>query len=168
MKFEYCPVCGVKTIQRKIGDEGLMPYCTGCQTPLFDFFSCCVIALVVNEYNEAALLRQNYISEQYDNLVSGYMKPGESAESAIKREIKEEIGLDIESLEIVGTYWLDKKDVLMICFFAHTIKKELHLSPEVDSAHWVPIYEAIHLVHPKGSASYALLEAYLGNKHSLS
>lgn len=168
MEFKYCPNCGKMAVKREIGDEGIMPYCEICEKPLFDMFSSCVIALVVNEYEEAALLRQNYISTQYDNLVSGYMKPGESAEEAITREIKEEIGIDINSLEIVGTYWFDKKDVLMIGFFATAQKKELVLSSEVDFARWVSVNESIHMVHPKGSVSYALLAKYLKKKFCMS
>ena len=49
MKFTYCPDCGTKLIQKEIGDEGLMPYCENCKKPLFDMFSTCIIALVVNE-----------------------------------------------------------------------------------------------------------------------
>lgn len=168
MKFKYCPECGSKAVEKEIGDEGIMPYCVNCKKPLFDMFSTCVIALVVNEYEEAALLRQNYISTQYDNLVSGYMMPGESAEEAVIREVREEIGVDITSLKIIGTYWFDKKDVLMIGFFAAAQKKELILSSEVDFAHWVSVDDAIHMVHPKGSVSYTLLDEYLKKRCSIS
>ena len=78
MRFTYCPDCGTKLIQKEVGDEGFMPYCDNCKKPLFDMFSSCIIALVTNEKQEVALLRQNYISTDYYNLVSGYMKPGET------------------------------------------------------------------------------------------
>lgn len=48
-------------------------------------FSTCIIALAVDEQGEVALLRQGYISSQYHVLVSGYMKPGESAEESAAR-----------------------------------------------------------------------------------
>lgn len=160
MRFHYCPDCGRRLVQRSIGDEGDVPYCEGCGKPLFDMFSTCVIVLVVNEQGEAALLRQSYISSQYHNLVSGYMKPGETAEETARREVKEEIGVDVASLEITGSYWFGKKDMLMIAFIARAGKKDLVLSQEVDGAQWVPVRDALGMVHPKGSISYALLEEY--------
>ena len=161
MHFKYCPECGSKLTAKEIGDEGLVPFCEECNRPLFDMFSCCIIAAVVNEYEEAAILRQNYISTKYYNLVSGYMKPGETAEETAMREVQEEIGVSMESLTFAGTYWFGKKDMLMIGFIGRAKKMELALSEEVNRAEWVPVTEAIHMVHPKGSISYTLLEKYL-------
>lgn len=161
MRFTYCPHCGTKLIQKEIGDEGLMPYCENCDAPMFDMFSTCIIALVVNEYDEALLLRQKYISDHYYNLVSGYMKPGERAEETTVREIAEETGIVIESLEFAGTYWFEKKGLLMIGFFAWAKKQEPKLSGEVDAAAWVSLADAIGMVHPEGSVSHTLVDLYL-------
>lgn len=158
MRFTYCPDCGTKLTERIIGDEGLVPYCALCQKPLFDMFSSCVIVLVINEKGEAALLRQNYISDKYYNLISGYMKPGENAEETARREVLEEIGISVSSLNLTGTYWFAKKDMLMIGFLAEAKKTDFQLSEEVDSAQWVPVEEALQLVHPKGSVSHTLVE----------
>ena len=161
MRFTYCPDCGTKLVEKEIGDEGMVPFCETCSKPWFDMFSTCVIALVINEYGEAALLRQNYLSNQYHNLVSGYMKPGESAEQTAIREIKEEIGVDVERLEPAETYWYVRKGMLMIGFFAYGKKVDLTLSGEVDEARWVPVQESVNYVHPKGSISHNLIDAYL-------
>lgn len=167
MRFHYCPRCGSKLTTRTMGDEGDVPYCEGCEIPLFDMFSTCVIALVVNEVGEAALLRQNYISDQYYNLVSGYMKPGENAEDTARREVAEELGLTVTGLEQAGTYWFGKKNMLMIGFFAQVKKEPIKRSCEVDLARWVPLEETLGLVHPEGSVSHALVETYL-KKHPFS
>lgn len=151
-------------VPRPIGDEGLVPYCESCKKPLFDMFSSCIIVLVVNEENEGLLLRQSYISNQYYNLISGYMKPGETAEVCAQREVEEETGIAVEELQLVGTWWFGKKDMLMIGFFARAKKQDFSLSGEVDDARWVKIDEAQDLVHPKGSVSYALIEAYRNRK----
>ena len=142
----------------------MVPYCESCQKPLFDMFSTCVIVLAVNEEEEGLLLRQSYLSNRYHNLVSGYMKPGETAESCAMREVEEETGVKVEKLQLVGTWWFGKKDMLMIGFFARAKKQELTLSGEVDAASWVEINAAQDLVHPKGSVSYALIEAYRNRK----
>lgn len=161
MRFKFCPDCGEKLILKSIGDEGDVPFCERCKRPWFEMFPSAVIVLVVNERGEAALLRQSYISDKYCNLVSGYMKPGETAEETARREVLEEIGIEMTGLRLVGTYWFAKKDMLMIGFIGRAYRAELTLSKEVDSAEWITVKEAIKLVHPKGSVSYALLDEYL-------
>lgn len=161
MRFKFCPDCGEKLILKQLGDEGDVPFCEKCEKPWFDMFPSAVIVLVVNEYGEAALLRQNYISTEYRNLVSGYMKPGETAEETARREVAEEIGIEMTDLRLIGTFWFAKKDMLMIGFIGRADKKDFTLSKEVDGAEWVAAGEAIKLVHPKGSVSYELLDEYL-------
>ena len=75
-------------------------------------FSCCVIVMVVNEFNEIALLRQSYISDEYQTFVAGFMTPGETAEQAAVREVKEELGLDVGKLVYAGTHWLQNESSL--------------------------------------------------------
>ena len=98
MRFRFCPVCGNPLTLREAGDDGLTPYCVSCRKMWFDMFASCVIVLVANEYNEIALLHQPDLSER-GVFVSGYITPGESAEEAAVREVREELGLEIEELE---------------------------------------------------------------------
>ena len=121
MRFTFCPHCGSKLVQKLIGDEGMIPYCESCKIPLWDMFTTCIIAAVVNEEREVALLRQNYVSETNYVCVAGVMKLGESAEDAAIREIREEIGQEVHSLEFVKSYPYEKKEMLMLGFQA-TVK----------------------------------------------
>lgn len=161
MRFKFCPKCGERLTLKPMGDDGDTPFCEKCGKPWFDMFSSAVITLVVNEYGEAALLKQNYMSEKYMVLVSGFIKPGETAEETARREVHEEIGIELTDNRLVGTYWFAKKDMMMIGFIARAKKAELSLSGEVDEARWVPVEDAINLVQPEGSVSYALLDEYL-------
>lgn len=161
MHFKFCPYCGSSLSSKNMGDEGEVPYCLKCKRSFFDMFSTCVIALVVNEFDEAVLLEQKYISEKYKNLISGYMKPGETAEAAAKREVKEEVGLELTDLKPAGTYWFEKNELLMIAFIGKAPKSELKLSEEVDGAQWVKLEKAVNMVHPKGSISNAVIVEYI-------
>lgn len=161
MHFKYCPYCGSKLSGKTMGDEGEVPFCKKCDEPFFDMFSTCVITLVANEFDEIVLLKQPYISEKYRNLVSGYMKPGETAELAALREVKEEVGVKLDSIKMIGSYWFEKKDMLMLGFIGKANKCDLVLSKEVAGADWIPLKKAIELVHPRGSVSHALVKAYM-------
>ena len=167
MRFEYCPHCGTRAVQKEIGDEGLMPWCDRCKRPLFDIFSTCIIALAVDEEGNVALLRQGYISTRHYVLVSGYIKPGESAEECAAREIGEELGLAVRGLHFTGTYWLGKKDMLMIGFVANVHREEFHLSLEVDQAVWVTPEEALTMVNAHPAISHQVVEYYVDHRESL-
>ena len=79
MHFTYCPQCGKRLIPREIGDEGMLPYCEDCRRPFWEMFATSVICAAVNEYNEVALLRQEYVSTQNHVCVAGIIQMGETA-----------------------------------------------------------------------------------------
>lgn len=157
MKFIYCPECGAKLTTRNLGDEGAVPWCDNCDKPWFPLFPSAIIALVYNENNEVLLLRQSYISQEFCNLVSGYIKPGESAEETAVREILEETGQIVEKLTPVFTNWFAKKEMMMLGYFAKVTAKPLQLSIEVDSAEWATPEQALKMVHPTPTSTSRLL-----------
>ena len=103
MKYQYCPQCGKKLIQKQAGDDGLVPFCDSCSKFWFDSFGSCVIIMIVNENQEVIMLRQKYMSDRYMNFVSGYIAAGENAGEAAFREVREETGIELKSLEYAGT-----------------------------------------------------------------
>lgn len=147
---------------RELGDEGMVPWCDHCDKPWFPVFPVAVIALVYNEKREVLLLRQNYISSEFCNLVSGYITPGEDAESCAIREIFEETGQHVEELKLVTTSWFARKEMLMIGFFARVNELPLNLSTEVDSAAWHQPEEILSLVSDRpGSTARILCKRFL-------
>ncbi|MCR4677500.1 MAG: NUDIX domain-containing protein [Lachnospiraceae bacterium] len=152
MHFTYCPHCGTKLTEKEIGDEGLIPYCEHCNVPLWDMFTTSIITAVVNEQGEVALLRQNYVSTTKYVCVAGIMKLGESAEETVIREVKEEIGQDVEKLEFIKSYPYPKKEMLMLGYKATVHKKDFHLSGEVDSVEWVKLEDAPEKLREGGIA----------------
>ncbi len=162
MRCEYCPRCGTKAIQKEIGDEGLMPYCDTCQKPLWDIITTCIIAAVVNECGEIALIRQSYVSPTKYVCVAGVMKAGEAAEETAVREIKEELGLDTQSLTFVRSYPYEEKGLLMLGFKATVKKADFVLSKEVDDAEWVSLDNALSLIR-NGSIAHRLVSEVAAN-----
>ena len=160
MHFIYCPHCGTKLIGKEIGDEGVIPYCDNCKVPLWDMFTTSIIAAVVNECGEVALLRQDYVSTTSFVCVAGIMKPGESAEETVIREIKEEIGQDVEELQYIRSFPYLKKEMLMLGYKASVKKKEFKLSCEVDSVEWVKYEDALSKLR-EGSIAWQLVKSVI-------
>lgn len=163
MHYIYCPQCGKKLIAKAAGDDGDVPFCNSCGTYWFDTFPCCTITLVANECNEIALLRQDYMSSKHANFVSGYITPNETAEENALREVKEELGITAERLEYAGTYWYDKKGLLMHGFIAFAKKCDFTLSDEVDFAEWVDAKAALEKMFPDkpGNTMFPIYKKYL-------
>lgn len=161
MKFTFCPHCGDKLIKKEIGDEGLIPFCERCSVPLWDMFTTCIITAVVNEENEVALIKQSYLTTTNYVCVAGIMKLGESAEDTVIREVKEEIGLDVEKVEFIRTYPYEKKEMLMLGFKSCVKKAEFKLSGEVDSVRWFKFDEALNNIR-EGSIAWQLVKTVIG------
>lgn len=161
MRFTYCPHCGEKLTKKEIGDEGLIPFCEKCSIPLWDMFTTCIITAVVNEENEVALIKQSYLTTETYVCVAGHMKIGESAEETVIREVKEEIGLDVEALTFIKTYPYEKKEMLMLGFEAKVKKADFVLSDaEVATARWFPFEEALANIK-EGSIAWQLVKAVI-------
>ena len=157
MRFTYCPHCGNELIKKEIGDEGLVPFCEKCSIPLWDMFETCIITAVVNEYDEVALLKQSYVTTTNYVCVAGHMKIGESAEETVIREVKEELGLDVENLTFIRTYPYEKKEMLMLGFKAEVKKADFIYSQEVDSAKWFAFDKALENIR-EGSIAWQLVK----------
>ena len=163
MHHEFCPKCGSRLVPRAAGDDGDVPYCEQCGQYWFDSFACCVIILLANECGEVCLLRQSYLSSRYMTYVAGFIKPGESAEEAAAREVKEETGIETGRLDYAGTYWFADREQLMHGFVAFVPKQNFICSQEVDEARWVPDAEATSLMFPErpGNTQHPIFRRYL-------
>jgi len=162
MKFKCCPECGSLLSLRDLGDDRDVPWCDKCSKPWFPVFPVATISLVYDDFNNVLLLRQGYISHKFCNLVSGYIQTGETAEQCAVREIREEVGLEVDKLTPVVTNWFERKQMLMVGFFAHVAHDEPRLSMEVDDAFWCPASEVLSSLNDNpGSASRTLALEFL-------
>ncbi len=161
MTFEYCPKCGQKLVPKLCGDEGNVPWCESCGRPFFPFFYACVICLCISQDgSRIALIKQSYGHGGFVN-VAGFIKPGESAEETAVREIREEIGLEADSLRFIKTYPYEQRDNLMLGYACKVREGEFTLSEEVARAEWFSLDEAVHLLR-EGSIAQQLLKDYIG------
>lgn len=145
MKFEYCPKCGEFLSQKEIGDEGLVPYCNNCQRPFFDIPSPCIIVAAINEYNEVTLIKQSRGKDRFV-CIAGFIKIGEGAEECAIREVKEEIGIKVDSIEFVRSYPMEKQELLMLGFMARIKKSDFVLSKELKEAKWFSADDAMEVL----------------------
>ena len=142
MRFTHCPDCGQALSARSLGDEGLVPWCESCQRPWFDSFSTCIIAAVMNSRGEVLLQREIRRPDR-EVLVAGYIKPGESAEDAARREIAEETGLTVTAMRYVASYPHMDGNMLMLGFAATAEGEPNPDSTEILSDRWATMEDAV-------------------------
>ena len=164
MIFTYCPKCGEKLGEKEIGDEGFVPFCLSCNSPWFSFSYPCVLCLVVDEEENVVLTKAiEWANDNRYGFIGGYIKEGETAEDAAKREVEEEIGLIVDELKFIKTY-CHNKNGLMIDFICKVKHAEIKKSEkELYSAEWFPINEALNLMRQSGLPQL-LIDDYLQSK----
>jgi len=95
-----CPRCGAATVVAGLGWWRTCPADGSEHYPRTDP---AVIALLVDDEGNALLGRQTRWPEGAFSTLAGFVEPGESAESAVAREIAEEVGLPVTGARYVGS-----------------------------------------------------------------
>lgn len=160
MSESHCSGCGEKLVFKFLKDEGNIPYCNNCHTFRFPSFSSAVSMIVVNKEETKILLIEQYHSTR-NILVAGYVNIGESLENAVKREIKEEVGLDVISLRFNKSEFHSRSNTLMNNFIAVVNDENIKIKEdEVDKAFFIDKNAAIKKIAPNSLAK-RFLENYL-------
>ncbi len=69
------------------------------------------------------------------------MESGESPWDGVKREIKEETGLDVEVSKLTGVYSKPDKNEIVFSFICHSIGGEITLNDEADKIEFFEVNE---------------------------
>ncbi len=155
----YCTKCGTKLIEKECFNcgisEGMVPFCTNCNEFHFPPFNTAVSMVVYNKDFSKILLIKQY-GRDFNILVAGYVSKGENLETTIKRELKEEVGLDILSFKYNESQYFERSNTLVCNFIIQTDKENVQLTQEVDSANWYSLEEAKKAIKRNSLAEYFL------------
>ena len=99
----YCAACGSRTEPCQAGWARCCPRPGGCGAISFPRTDPAVIMAVTDERDRIVLVHGATWPPRRYSTVAGFVEAGESAESAVAREVAEEIGLRVESVEHVAT-----------------------------------------------------------------
>jgi len=110
----YCSLCGTKTKEK--GDERAI-VCPNCNTIVFPKISPAIIVAITCK-NKILLAHNAKFPESWHSLVAGYVDFGESLEETVKREVKEEVGLDVKNIRYYKSQPWPFSGSMMIGFFA--------------------------------------------------
>ena len=129
----FCGACGAKTRPER---AGWMRRCDSCDREHFPRTDPVVIAAVVRG-DRCLLGRQPGWPERMFSALAGFVEPGESLEEAVRREIREEAGIEVGAVRYHATQPWPFPHSLMIGCIAEGLSEEISLHDrELGAARW--------------------------------
>ena len=155
---QFCGSCGKKIKPHEI-ERAMICECKN--NLIYPTISPCIIVLVTKGEELLLAHNKNFPGDFYSTL-AGFIEPGESAESAIKREVFEEVGVTIKNITYYGSQSWPFPSQLMLGYHAEyeegTIKPD---GEEIDKADWFNYKELPQVPTGNISISGQLIESFI-------
>ena len=132
----HCPRCGEPTVTIK-GERGKR--CLRCKYDHYPHLHPAVIVLI-RDGDRVLLTRKSFWAKGRYGLVAGFVDIGESLEAAARREIREEVGVEVRDLRYVASQYWPFPSQLMVGFVATYAGGEARPDrTELEDARWFPV-----------------------------
>ena len=130
---QFCGRCGNPT-DRVAGERGRR--CGGCDLIAYPRLSPAIIVLI-ERGNHILLARGHAFLPGRFGIIAGFVEPGESLEDAVRREVREEVGIELGPIEYFGSQPWPFPHGIMIGFRAGYLRGEIRLEDgELAEAGW--------------------------------
>lgn len=139
---KYCPQCG-STLHEVSWEDGLnILQCAECGYKLYKNSKPCVIAIIVDDDRKRILLSRRGIEpyKGYWDLPGGFLRNGEDPLKGVKREVREELGVECEPVRFfdifVDTYGEFDVYTFNVCYIVKLLSDDIRPADDIDEAQW--------------------------------
>lgn len=163
----YCARCGSKSEMSMAGWQRECPKCNAPHFPRTDP----VVIMLVTRGNRVLLGRSHGWPEGMYSLLAGFIEPGETIESAVRREVAEEAGVTVGPVRYLASQPWPFPASLMIGCAAEALDDQIKLDPvELDDALWLSREDMLEVLggrHPivrpprKGAIAHFLIDKWV-------
>lgn len=130
----HCGKCGATT---QSGEGGHVRVCSACEKRHFPRSDPAIMALI-QRGDRVLLARQPKWPKAMYSVLAGFVEPGESVEEAVVREVREEVGLEVEGIRYVRSQPWPFPASLMIGYAMRSESGDIALGDdELEEARWV-------------------------------
>jgi NAD+ diphosphatase len=131
--YRYCTACGTSLVRM---EKIRAKECPKCAFIAYPRISPAVIVLVERE-DRILLARAVAFEEEMYSVLAGFVEPGEALEDTVRREVREETGIDVKEIKYFGSQPWPFPDSLMIGFVAQYAGGEIEIDrEEIRDARW--------------------------------
>jgi NAD+ diphosphatase len=157
---QFCGRCG-EHMEQHLTERAKR--CPSCGLTNYPRLSPAVIVLVRRDDKILLARSQNFVGGFYSTL-AGFVEVGESLEETVQREIREEVGIEVEDIRYFGSQPWPFPNSLMIGFTARHASGEIQIdNVEIKDAGW---FHRDNMPNIPGKLSIArkLIDSYLEGK----
>ncbi|MFX1514035.1 MAG: NAD(+) diphosphatase [Promethearchaeota archaeon] len=130
---QYCGRCGTQT-DLNLKERAKM--CPQCSLINFPRISPAIIVGVLKK-NQILLANGARFHSNIFSVLAGFVEPGETLEECVRREVKEEVGIEVKNVRYFGSQAWPFPDSLMIGFLADYAKGKITIDKsEINEAAW--------------------------------
>jgi NAD+ diphosphatase len=165
----FCSSCGARSALHQAGWQRKCPACGASHFPRTDP----VVIMLVRHGNRVLLGRTPGWPEGMYSALAGFIEPGETPESAVRREVLEETGIRLTSVRYVAAQPWPFPNSLMLGFVAEAASEAITLDDELEDARWLSREEMVAVragLHPeikaprRGAIAHHLMQAWLSGR----
>lgn len=154
---QFCGRCGCATSSHT---KEMAKHCDQCDLLFYPRLSPCVI-MIVTRGDEILLAHNPLFPARYYSALAGFVEVGESIESALRREVFEEVGIKVGKLEYFGSQPWPFPGQIMIGFVAEYESGEIAVDGvEIEDANWYR-FDDLPFVPPISTLSGQLIQHFV-------
>ena len=169
-KHRFCSNCGAPTL---VTEAGWRRDCASCGTQHFPRTDPCVIMLAIDG-ERCLLARSARFPPGMWSCLAGFLEPGETLEDAVRRETREEAGIDVGPVVYFASQpWPFPMSIMIGCH-AQATSTDLQIDPnEIEDARWFSREEAALMLErkhaeglatpPPAAIAHHIIRAYVEN-----
>ena len=147
---QYCGRCGGLLQDRK---EERARNCPDCGLVVYPRISPAII-VAITRGDKILLAQAQRFPGTMHSVLAGFVEPGESLEACVRREVKEEAGIDIDNIRYFGSQPWPFPNALMVGFTADYVGGDLIIDKnELVHADWYPFNQLPKVPGPPSIAS---------------
>jgi NAD+ diphosphatase len=157
----YCGSCGGPNADSPTAIARLCPACGRMEFPRI---SPAIIVLIINDREEALLAHNRNFAGNIYSLIAGFTEAGESLESTVTREVREEVGIEVKDIRYMASQPWPFPNSLMLGFTArHKSGIPKPDGVEIEDARWCG-RDSLPELPGNGSVARYLINQWLTGK----
>jgi NAD+ diphosphatase len=130
---QFCGQCGTPTADKRDERAKICPKCSLVSFPRMSP----AIIVAVQKGDQILLARASRFPESLYSVLAGFVEPGETLEECLRREVREETGVEVKNIKYFGSQPWPFPNSLMIAFTADYAGGEVTIDKkEIVDAGW--------------------------------